>query len=100
MRNLLGKRLAKRYRNRLFFGGSLGMLLVVALLLVACGGGSSTSSGTAELAANAPVHQAARTTASGSSQDTNSTGQSTKSLAPVGPQYLVKSLQVNMLVKD
>src|SRR5689334_10035161 len=100
MRNLLEKRIAKRYRNRLFFGGSLGMLLVVALLLAACGGASSSSAGTAEFSANAPVHQAARTTASGTSQDASSSGQNTKSLAPVGPQYLVKSLQVNMLVKD
>ncbi len=97
MRNLMGKRVAKQYRNRLFIGGSLGLLTVVALLLVACGGASSESAG---VATNAPVHQAARTTASGSSQDSSSSGQNTKSSTSIGPQYLIKSLQVNMLVKD
>ena len=97
MRNLLGKRVATLYRNRLFFGGSLGMLLVVALLLVACGGTSSTSAGTADYSTNAPARQPVSSSAQGSS---SSSGQSTKSSASFGPQYLVKSLQVNMLVKD
>jgi hypothetical protein len=97
MRNLLEKRIAKRCRNRLFFAGSLGMLLVVALLLAACGGASSTSAGTADLSRNAPVHQPVSSSAQGSS---SSSVQSTKSSTSIGPQYLVKSLQVNMLVKD
>jgi hypothetical protein len=97
MRNLLEKRLAKRYRIRLFLGGSLGMLLVVAVLLSACGGTSSTSAGTADLSRNAPVHQPVISSAQGSN---SSSAQSTKSSTPIGPQYLVKSLQVNMLVKD
>ncbi len=98
MRNIMKKHVSKQYRKRLFFGGSLGILIVIALFVVACGGASSTSS---EMAANAPVHQAARTSAQGFSQDSSSSsGQNTKSSTPIGPQYLIKSLQVNMLVKD
>ena len=97
MRNLMGKRVSKQYHNRLFLGGSLGMLLVVALLLAACGGSSATSSGTAELSTNAPARQPVSSSGQGSS---TSSGQDTKSSTSVGPQYLIKSLQVNMLVKD
>jgi hypothetical protein len=96
MRNLMKKNVSKWYRNRVVLGGSLGMLIILAVLLAACGGGtsSSESSGTS---VNAPVHQLANTSSQSSS---SSTGQNTKSSTSFGPQYLIKSLQVNMLVKD
>ena len=96
MRNLMKKNVSKQYRNRLVIGGSLGMLAILALLLVACGGSASTS-GSAGLSVNAPVHQVASTSSQGSS---SFSGQNTKSTTSYGPQYLIKSLQVNMLVKD
>jgi uncharacterized protein DUF4349 len=96
MRNLMKKNVSKQYRNRLLFGGSLGMLIIMVLLLAACGGSASTSAGSG-LAVNAPVHQLNST----SSQDSSSSsGKNTKSSTSIGPQYLIKSLQVNMLVKD
>ena len=99
MRNLMKKNVSKQYRNRLVLLGSLGMLIILALLLAACGGASSSvsSSGSSGLAVNAPAHQLASTSSQGSS---SFSGQNTKSSTSFGPQYLIKSLQVNMLVKD
>src|SRR5690348_5958196 len=98
MRNLMKKNVSKQYRNRLFFGGSLGMLIIMVLLLAACGGSSSTSTSAGSgLAVNAPVHQVNSTSSQGSS---SSSGKNTKSSTSIGPQYLIKSLQVNMLVND
>ena len=94
MRNLMKKDVSKQYCKRMVLGGSLGMLIILALLLTACGGSSATSSG---LVANGPVHQVASTSSQGSS---SLSGQNTKSATSFGPQYLIKSLQVNMLVKD
>ena len=87
MRNLLKKNDTKTYRNRIVLQGSLGMLVIVALLLAACGG--ATTTGSSAVPATNPSQ-------SGSS----SSGQSTKTSSSFGPQYLIKSLQVNMLVKD
>ena len=95
MRNLMKKNVTKRNRNRLVFGGSLGILIILALLLAACGGVSSSENSGASV--NAPAHQAVNTSSQGSS---SSSGQTTKSSTSFGPQYLIKSLQVNMLVKD
>ena len=95
MRNLMKKNVSKRYCSRLVFGGSLGMLVILALLLVACGGASS--SGSSSLSTNAPARQVASTSSQASS---TSSGQNGKSATSFGPQYLIKSLQVNMLVKD
>ncbi len=95
MRNLMKKNVTKQYRNRIVLQGSLGMLIILALLLVACGG--ATSSESSGLSVNAPAHQLASTSAQGSS---SSSVQTTKSSTSFGPQYLIKSLQVNMLVKD
>src|SRR6266566_3974701 len=96
MRNLMEKNVTKQYRNRIVLQGSLGMLIILALLLVACGGGASSSESSGA-SVNAPAHQVASTSAQGSS---SSSGQTTKSSTFFGPQYLIKSLQVNMLVKD
>ncbi len=95
MRNLTNKNVTKQYRKRIVLQGSLGMLIILALLLVACGGASSSESSGASV--NAPAHQVASTSAQGSS---SSSGQTTKSSTFFGPQYLIKTLQVNMLVKD
>ncbi len=94
MRNMMKKNVSKQYRNRLVFGG---ILAILTLLLAACGGSASTSSGSSGLSVNAPVHQVASTSSQGSS---SFSGQNTKSTTSYGPQYLIKSLQVNMLVKD
>lgn len=91
MRNMMKKSVSKQYRNRLVFGG---LLAILVLLLAACGGSSATSAGNAEFST-------ARQPVSSSSQgSTTSSGQNTKSSTPFGPQYLIKSLQVNMQVKD
>jgi hypothetical protein len=95
MRNLMKKNVTKQYSNRIVLQGSLGMLIILALLLVACGGASSSESSGASV--NAPAHQVASTSSQSSS---SSSGQNTKSSTSIGPQYLIKSLQVNMLVKD
>jgi hypothetical protein len=96
MGNLMKKNVTKQYRNRLVLQGSLGMLIILALLLVACGGGTSSSE-TSGASVNAPAHKVASTSSQGSS---SFSGQNTKSSTSFGPQYLIKSLQVNMLVKD
>lgn len=92
MHNLLKMNGIKKYRNRIVLQGSLGMLVILILVLAACGG-STTSE-------NAPAHLAQQPVSSSSQGSTSSSGQSTKSSASFGPPYLVKSLQVNMLVKD
>src|SRR2546429_2704909 len=95
MRNLMKKNATKQYRNRIVLQGSLGMLIILSLLLVACGGASSSESSGASV--NAPAHKVANTSSQGTS---SSSGQTSKSSTSFGPQYLIKSLQVNMLVKD
>jgi hypothetical protein len=95
MRNLMKKNVSKQHRNRLVCGGSLGMLIILAFLLVACGGASYSENSGASV--HAPVRQAASTSSQGSS---TLSGLNTKSSTSFGPQYLIKSLQVNMLVKD
>ena len=95
MRKLMKKNVTKQYRYCIVLQGSLGMLIILALLLVACGGASSTESSGASV--NAPAHQVAKTSSQGTS---SSSGQTSKSSTSFGPQYLIKSLQVNMLVKD
>ncbi len=94
MRNLLKTNDTKKYGNRLVLQGSLGMLVILALLLAACGGATT---GNSAVETNAPAQHSASSSSQGS---TSSSGQSTKSSLSVGPQYLIKSLQVNMLVKD
>ena len=94
MRNLLKTNDTKKYRNRVVLQGSLGMLVILALLLAACGGATT---GNSAVETNAPAQHSASSSSQGS---TSSSGQSTKSSLSVGPQYLIKSLQVNMLVKD
>jgi len=97
MRNLLQKNFTKKHCSRFVFQGSLGILVILALLLAACGGSSNSSAGTSM----APVNTAAQQSGSSSSQGSNSSsGQTSKTPSFSGPQYLIKSLQVNMLVKD
>src|SRR3989442_12069971 len=95
MRNLLKKNDTKKYRNRIVLQGSLGMLVILALLLAACGG--ATTTGNSAVQTSAPAQQSGSSSSQGS---TTSSGQSTKTSSSIGPQYLIKSLQVNMLVKD
>lgn len=98
MGKLMKKNVSKEYRNRLIFGGSLGMLIILALILAACGGASSTAtSGSSGQAVMAPMHQPVIASSKNSS---SVSGVNTKSSTPIGQQYLIKSLQVNMLVKD
>jgi Domain of unknown function (DUF4349) len=94
MRNLLKKNDTKKYRNRIVLQGSLGMLVILALLLAACGGATTTSNSAV------PASNSSQSGSSSSQGSTASSGQSTKSSSSIGPQYLIKSLQVNMLVKD
>src|SRR6266566_3306506 len=95
MRNLLKKHATEKYRNRIVLQGSLGILVILALLLVACGG-STTSGGSAAPMA-APIRQSGNSSSQGSG---SSSGKPTNSSTSIGPQYLIKALQVNMLVKD
>jgi hypothetical protein len=97
MRKLMKKNGVQKYRNRIALQGSLGILIILALLLVACGGASSSTSSSPRASVNAPVNQSGNTTSQSSG---SSSGQTTKSSTSYGPQYLIKSLQVNMLVKD
>jgi hypothetical protein len=94
MHNLMKKNVFKQYRNRLVIGG---ILAILTLLLAACGGAGSTTSESSGLSANAPIHQVASTSSQASG---TSSGQNVKPTTSFGPQYLIKSLQVNMLVKD
>ncbi len=95
MRNLMKKKGTKQYRNRKVLQGSLVLLIILAFLLVACGGASPSA--TTEASVHAPAQQFGNTSSQGSS---SSSGQTTKSSTFSGPQYLIKSLQVNMQVKD
>ncbi len=100
MRDLLEKNFMKSNRKRLTLQGSLGILFILALLLAACGAGTSTSgssSGSVPAAAHAPVQQSGSSSSQGS---TSSSSKGSSSSASYGPQYLIKSLQVNMQVKD
>src|SRR5258708_18623682 len=96
MRNLLKKDFMKSNCNRLTLRGSLGILFILTLLLTACGS-SSSNSGSASVPANAPAQQSGSWSSQGSG---SSSGQGSNSSASSGPQRLIKSLQVNMLVKD
>lgn len=98
MRDLLKKNFVKSNRKRLTLQGSLGILFILALFLAACGAGTSTSSSSGVAAsANAPVQQSGSSSSQGSS---SSSSKGSRSSASYGPQYLIKSLQVNMQVKD
>src|SRR5260370_27545326 len=97
MRNLLQKNFTKKHCNRIVFQGSLGILVILALLLAACGGSSNSSTGTSAAPSNGSVPQSGNSSSQGSS---SSSGRTSKSPSFSGPQYLIKSLQVNMLIKD
>ncbi|HKF36794.1 MAG TPA: DUF4349 domain-containing protein [Ktedonobacteraceae bacterium] len=100
MRDLFEKNFLKSNRKRITLQGSLGILFILALLLAACGAGTSTAAGTSysmPASANAPVQHSDSSSSQGS---TTSSGQKSNSSASYGPQYLIKSLQVNMQVKD
>lgn len=98
MRDLLKKNFMKSNRKRVTLQGSLGILFILALFLAACGAGTSTSSSSGVAAsANAPVQQSGSSSSQGS---TSSSSKGSSSSASYGPQYLIKSLQVNMQVRD
>lgn len=94
MRNPLQKKDTNKHRNRIALQRSLGILVILALLLVACGGAETTTG------AAAPVASGRQSGNSSSQSSNSSSGQTGKSLAFFGSQYLIKSLQVNMQVKD
>jgi Domain of unknown function (DUF4349) len=84
---------------------SSGCLVVFLLFLVGCGSSASSSSGTASM--NAPVHMANSQAAAGNVQGASGSPanaqvpDTTKQQnAPIGPQYLIKTLKVSMDVKD
>ena len=100
MRDLLEKNFMKSNRKRLTLQGSLGILFILALLLAACGAGTSTagsSSGSVPTSAHASAQQSGSSSSQGS---TSSSSKGSSSSASYGPQHLIKSLQVNMQVKD
>lgn len=91
MRDLLKKNFMKSNRKRVILPGSLGILFILALLLAACGAATTTGSSSGVAApANAPAQQ----------PGSSSSNKGSSSSASYGPQYLIKSLQVNMQVKD
>jgi Domain of unknown function (DUF4349) len=101
MCNLLQKKFAKKHRNRIVFHGSLGILVILALLLAACGSSTTSAGSSTNGSSMAPVTTAAQQSGNSSSQGSNSSsGQTRKSPRFPGQQYLIKSLQVSMLVKD
>jgi hypothetical protein len=91
MRDLLKKNFVKSNRKRIILQGSLGILFILAFLLTACGSATTTGSSSGVAApANAPAQQ----------PGSSSSKKGSSSSASYGPQYLIKSLQVNMQVKD
>src|SRR5258708_19702487 len=98
MRDLLEKNFMKSNRKRVTLQGSLGILFILALLLAACGAGTSTASSSGvPTSAHVPAQQSGSSSSQGSS---SSSSKGSSSSASYGPQYLIKSLQVNMQVKD
>ena len=73
-------------------------LIILALLVAACGGATTTSTGNSPSAAiPGPAQHSANANKSASQPGTPTTG---KSGTPSAAQYLIKSLAVNMEVKD
>jgi hypothetical protein len=99
MRDLLKKNFVKSNRKRVTLQGSLGILFILALFLAACGGASTSGASYSSVptSANAPAQQSGSSSSQGS---TSSSSKRSSSSASYGPQYLIKSLQVNMQVKD
>ena len=98
MRDLLKKNATKNNRKRLTLQGSLGILFILAFLLAACAGSSTAGS---SASTNGPVTSPGQPSGSSSSQGSGSSSkQASSSSASFGPPYLIKALQVNMLVKD
>lgn len=89
-----------RKRNKRLVYALIGFSLV-GLLLVGCGGAttaaSTSSNASGGYAQNSAAH--APSSAQGQANGTNSSGQS-QNASQVGPQYLVKTLQVSMEVQD
>ena len=81
----------RRDRLAILFSG----FVILAVLLAGCGG-ASTSGNAGSASANAPSHPAA----SSSSQVSGSSSNGKSSSGTYQPQYLIKSLAVNMAVKD
>src|SRR5260221_2232984 len=101
MRDLLKKNFVKSNRNCVTLQGSLGILFILAFLLAACGGESTVGSASVPTSAHVPAQQSGSSSSQGSSTNSGTTsGQKSNSSASYGPQYLIKSLQVNMQVKD
>src|SRR6266699_3090052 len=82
----------RRFRLAILFTG----FVVLVVLLAGCAGSGTSSTGTGSAPVNAPAHQPA----SSSSQGSGSSSNGKSSSGSYQSQYLVKSLAVNMAVKD
>lgn len=80
----------------------LGSLVLLAMLIAACGGATGSGGGGSVTSSNAAVKQAADQSGAGGqgSGSQNKQPYSGQPQAPTGPQYLIKALRVDMLVKD
>jgi hypothetical protein len=75
---------------------SLPAILLLAMLLAACGAGSTSTNGVTVPASSGP----AQVSNSGNSNGTSSSSSTSKSSAGTTQQYLIKSFNINMQVKD
>lgn len=81
-------------KSRKRFAVVLIGFVTLAVLLVGCAGAASSTNGAAQV--NAPGHQMGN----GSAQATSTSSNGNSSSGSNQPQYLIKSLSVNMAVKD
>jgi Domain of unknown function (DUF4349) len=86
------KKLISKRRDRLVI--LLTGFVALAVLLVGCAGASSAGTG------SAPINAQANQPGSSSSKGSGSSSGGNTSSGSYGPQYLIKSLAVNMAVKD
>jgi hypothetical protein len=85
----------KAYR----FSFLIGICITVAVLLAACAGGGASTAGTTS-AGSSSINAPGQSAHSALTSSTSSPNQPNKSSADFGPLYLIKSLQVDMAVKD
>src|SRR6266581_2053633 len=78
---------------------ALGSMTLLILVLVGCGGGVSTSS-TGSSGSMASVPQAADARSNAASAKVKLSPSDAKAPADTGPRYLIKTLKVDMQVKD
>src|SRR5216684_2982754 len=97
MWHMNAKNYTKKNRNHPFL--LFACLIFLIVLLTACGAEGASTNGTTTSAGRGIMapHQSTNASSQGSG---SSSGQGNKSSASYGPQYLIKSLSVNMQVKD